>query len=160
MKKWLGLITILAAVACSGSEETVTDPVNTDPPTFAPELGINLDNMVHTQSGLFYMDVQEGTGDVALAGWEVAVQFTGWLPDGTQFDSSVEGEPFRFVTGFNQVIIGFDEGVMGMKVGGIRRMVLPPFIAYGIAGRPPAVPPNSWLVFEVELIDGALRIIA
>ncbi len=159
MRKWLGLITILAAAACSGSEETVTDPVDTGPPTFAPELGINLDNMNRSQTGLYWEDVQVGEGTEVIPGMLLTLHFTGWLPDGTQFDTSRDGDPFEFVSGLQRVISGFDEGTQGMKVGGIRKLVIPPFLGYGPFGQAPLIPPNSWLVFEIEVLDAQIQVI-
>ena len=94
-----------------------------------------------------------GNGAVAAAGQKVKVHYTGWLTDGKKFDSSVDrGDPFAFVLGKGQVIQGWDQGVVGMKVGGKRRLTIPPELAYGSKGFPGAIPPNSTLVFEVELL--------
>jgi peptidylprolyl isomerase len=158
MKSWLGLITILAAVACSSSEEEIVDPPAPGPPEFAPELEIDLNSMIMTQTGLYRQDVEVGTGTEVLPGMRVTLHFTGWLPDGTQFDTSREGQPFEFVTGFQQVIAGFDEGVQGMKVGGIRKLAVPPFLGYGPFGQAPSIPANSWLVFEIEMLDAVLAL--
>ena len=95
----------------------------------------------------------EGDGEVATAGQKVIVYYTGWFQDGEKFDSSVDrGGTFDFVLGARQVITGWDEGVAGMRVGGWRRLVLPPQLAYGESGRS-GIPPNSTLVFDVELVD-------
>ena len=107
-----------------------------------------------TESGLQIIDVEVGTGAEAQAGQTVLVHYTGWLADGTKFDSSVDrGQPFPFALGAGQVIPGWDEGVAGMKVGGKRRLILPPDLAYGPAGRPPVIPPNAELTFDVELLE-------
>ena len=98
-------------------------------------------------------DVQEGQGAVAQAGHTVSVHYTGTLTDGSKFDSSLDrGQPFQFKLGAGQVIRGWDQGVAGMKVGGKRKLTIPPDMAYGAAGFPPVIPPNSTLVFEVELL--------
>ena len=98
-------------------------------------------------------DVVVGTGAEAVKGKLVSVHYTGWLTDGKKFDSSKDrGQPFRFPLGRGQVIEGWDQGVQGMKVGGKRRLVIPPDLAYGATGVPPQIPPNSTLVFEVELL--------
>ena len=94
-----------------------------------------------------------GTGATAKAGDQVSVHYTGWLTDGTKFDSSLDrGEPFAFTLGQGQVIEGWDKGVEGMKVGGKRKLTIPPAMAYGDQGAGDAIPPNAVLVFEVELL--------
>ncbi len=98
-------------------------------------------------------ELAAGTGAVAMAGQKVSVHYTGWLTDGKKFDSSVDrGQPFSFVLGRQQVIQGWDKGVEGMKVGGKRKLTIPPEMGYGARGFPGAIPPNSTLVFEVELL--------
>jgi peptidylprolyl isomerase len=107
---------------------------------------------VTTDSGLQYTDVVEGTGDSPEPGQLVTVHYTGTLPDGTKFDSSRDrGQPFKFKIGVGQVIKGWDEGVGTMKVGGRRNLVIPPDLGYGSRGIGP-IPPNSTLLFDVELI--------
>lgn len=99
-------------------------------------------------------DVQVGTGAEATAGKAVVVHYTGWLENGNKFDSSLDrGQPFRFTLGQGQVIPGWDQGVAGMKTGGKRKLTIPPDLAYGERGVPGAIPPNSVLVFEVELLS-------
>lgn len=94
-----------------------------------------------------------GTGAVAVAGQRVSVHYTGWLTDGKKFDSSLDRkQPFEFVLGGGQVIAGWDQGVQGMKVGGKRKLTIPPELGYGNRGFPGAIPANSTLVFEVELL--------
>ncbi|MGA9644176.1 MAG: FKBP-type peptidyl-prolyl cis-trans isomerase [Terriglobales bacterium] len=108
-----------------------------------------------TASGLEYWDIKAGTGAVAQAGHKVKVDYTGWLTDGKKFDSSVgTGRPFEFMLGAGQVIKGWDEGVAGMKVGGKRQLRIPPDLAYGEKGVGNGlIPPNSTLIFDVELLD-------
>lgn len=99
-------------------------------------------------------DELAGEGAVAEAGDTVSVHYTGWLTDGTKFDSSVDrGEPFQFVLGQGQVIPGWDEGVQGMRVGGKRKLTIPPEKAYGEQGAGGVIPPDATLVFEVELLS-------
>jgi FKBP-type peptidyl-prolyl cis-trans isomerase len=105
-----------------------------------------------TPSGLQYWDIKVGTGATAAAGQNVKVQYTGWLTTGKKFDSSVGGPPFTFQLGAGQVIKGWDEGVVGMKVGGKRQLKIPPQLAYGEKGYPGAIPANSTLIFDVQLV--------
>jgi len=107
-----------------------------------------------TASGLEYWDIKIGTGAAAQTGQHVKVDYTGWLTDGKKFDSSVgTGRPFDFLLGAGQVIKGWDEGVVGMKVGGKRQLRIPPDLAYGAKGYPGAIPPNATLIFDVQLVD-------
>ena len=98
-------------------------------------------------------NIKEGTGTEAQAGKTVSVHYVGTLTSGTKFDSSRDrGSPFNFKLGAGQVIKGWDQGVAGMKVGGVRKLTIPPHLAYGDAGFKPVIPPGSTLVFDVELI--------
>jgi peptidylprolyl isomerase len=107
-----------------------------------------------TASGLKYYDLVVGDGATPKAGQQVTVHYTGWLQDGGKFDSSLDrGQPFTFAIGQGQVIPGWDEGVMTMKVGGKRQLVIPPELAYGEQGAGGVIPPNATLVFDVELLD-------
>jgi FKBP-type peptidyl-prolyl cis-trans isomerase FkpA len=106
-----------------------------------------------TASGLGITDLQTGEGDEAKAGKTVDVHYTGWLENGTKFDSSLDRrQPFSFRLGAGQVIPGWDEGVAGMKVGGRRRLLIPPALGYGARGAGGVIPPNATLIFEVELL--------
>ncbi len=98
-------------------------------------------------------DLVVGNGDEAVAGKKVSVHYTGTLTDGSKFDSSLDrGRPFDFPLGGGRVIKGWDQGVAGMKVGGKRKLTIPPELAYGERGFPPVIPPGSTLVFEIELL--------
>jgi FKBP-type peptidyl-prolyl cis-trans isomerase len=114
---------------------------------------VDLTAMTQTASGLYMQDLEVGEGEEALPGQSVTVYYTGWFQDGEKFDSSLDrGDTFSFPLGGGRVIAGWDEGVAGMRVGGWRRLVIPPALAYGEAGRQ-GIPPNSTLVFDVELLD-------
>jgi FKBP-type peptidyl-prolyl cis-trans isomerase FkpA len=109
---------------------------------------------ITTASGLIYEDTVEGSGAVAAAGAFVTVHYTGWLTDGSKFDSSKDrNDPFQFPLGQGHVIKGWDEGVQGMKIGGTRKLTIPAHLGYGARGAGGVIPPNATLVFEVELLD-------
>ena len=108
---------------------------------------------IKTPSGLVIEDLVVGNGDAASAGQRVSVHYTGWLTDGKKFDSSKDrGQPFMFSLGRGEVIRGWDEGVTGMKVGGKRKLTIPPELAYG-ASAVGSIPPNATLIFEIELVS-------
>ncbi len=110
-------------------------------------------NASTTPSGLKYVDQVVGTGASPKKGQRVTVHYTGRLQNGTKFDSSVDkGAPYEFAIGTGTVIKGWDEGIMSMKVGGKRHLIIPPSLGYGATGRPPTIPPNSTLEFDVELL--------
>jgi FKBP-type peptidyl-prolyl cis-trans isomerase FkpA len=107
-----------------------------------------------TETGLVIEDIVEGAGDTAAAGHTVSVHYTGWLTNGNKFDSSKDrNDPFEFALGARHVIAGWDEGVQGMKVGGTRKLTIPPALGYGARGAGGVIPPNATLVFEVELLE-------
>lgn len=109
---------------------------------------------ITTDSGLVYEELTEGQGEAAQAGRRVLVHYTGWLTNGAKFDSSKDrNEPFDFPLGAGHVIRGWDEGVQGMKVGGARKLTIPPQLGYGGRGAGGVIPPNATLVFEVELLE-------
>lgn len=109
--------------------------------------------VVTTESGLQYIDLVVGTGRQAELGDTATVHYTGWLADGRKFDSSVDRkEPFSFRVGAGQVIKGWDEGVGTMKVGGKRKLTIPPQLGYGARGAGNVIPPNATLTFDVELL--------
>jgi peptidylprolyl isomerase len=134
----------------------VLRPAHAEPTPGAAQGPPSLPSVVqwHTlPSGLQYADIAIGNGATPADGQVVVVHFTGWLDDGTRFDSTrVRGKPFGFPLGSGQVIQGWDEGVRGMRAGGKRRLIVPPALGYGERGVPPVVPPNARLVFDIELI--------
>ena len=149
----------LAFVACSGKTEEGT-PLSDSTTTVTPQeqapAGADTfempKNLQATPSGLQYAIDQPGTGPKPQSGQTVTVHYTGWLTNGTKFDSSRDrGEPFSFAIGQGNVIQGWDEGVADMKVGEKRTLVIPPALGYGAEGQGP-IPPNSTLVFKVELL--------
>lgn len=133
-------IAIASLTACGGG----------DTPPAAP---------VYSPAALSKIDIAIGTGAEAVAGKTVKVHYTGWLYNttvtnfkGTQFDTSVGGAPFPFILGANQVIPGFEQGILGMKVGGKRTVLIPAALGYGATGSR-SIPPNSGLVFDIELLE-------
>ncbi|HEX7316207.1 MAG TPA: FKBP-type peptidyl-prolyl cis-trans isomerase [Pyrinomonadaceae bacterium] len=121
---------------------------------FVPGLPGRSGAEVTTPTGLKYTDTVVGTGPSPRPGQTAVVHYTGKLTNGTKFDSSLDkGQPYSFVVGTGNVIQGWHEGVATMKVGGKRRLVIPPVLGYGQRGNPPVIPPNATLVFDIELLD-------
>ena len=145
---WLLLIVAISIPACSQKE------AKSDPGKAAESQAAS--GAVTTASGLSYTDIVKGTGAAPTSGNNVTVHYTGWLENGTKFDSSVDrGQPFVFRIGAGEVIPGWDEGVMSMKVGGKRKLVIPSQLGYGPAGAGGVIPPNATLIFDVELLSVA-----
>lgn len=153
MSRLLLTLPLLWLLGCGedspGGSTSSGDPTQV---TYAPALGVDLNAMERRESGLYVQDLTVGAGDTATAGRSVTVHYTGWLPDGTQFDSSRQRNALTFTLGRGRVIAGWDEGLVGMKVGGTRKLVIPSNLAYGETGQG-SIPPHSVLVFDVELLS-------
>lgn len=163
----LGAIVLISVLGGGGGDELVQNPSGTpsasatptipaQSPTTAPEAPPDVSGeTVTTASELQYIDILEGNGESPLTGDTVVVNYTGWLQDSsTKFDSSLERpQPFSFVLGIGSVIAGWDEGVATMKVGGKRRLIIPSDLGYGEQGSGQSIPPNSTLIFDIELLD-------
>lgn len=145
---FVGALVALTAVACV---EGTTPPPDIATTTFAPALNVHLASMTKTASGLYYQDSVTTAGVVAATGDSVTVQYTLWLPNGSLLETSVGGPPLPFRLGRAQVIPGWDEGITGMRIGGIRKLVIPPSLAYGDQASA-EIPANSILVFNVQLV--------
>lgn len=143
-------VSLLATSAC-GTEITVTQSGKEEvieEVTFAPSLGIDLSRMTRLGSGVYIEDLVVGTGDEAALGTSARFRFTGWLRTGTRF---TQGE-VTFFLGNSEVIAGFEQGVVGMREGGTRRIIIPPILAFGSAGSS-TVPPGAIVIYEADLLD-------
>jgi FKBP-type peptidyl-prolyl cis-trans isomerase len=137
---------IIALAACQSKPAAAPANGTIQTATFGPALHVDLKASTKTGSGLYYRDLVLGDGPMATRGEQVSVNYTGWLADGKQFESSV----YSFRLGTGSVIPGWDEGLVGMRVGGKRQLIIPPGLAYGAGGQG-QIPPNAILVFTVEL---------
>jgi len=153
----IGIVVALVVVGSAFSfasfmQNPLTQSAGTDGALKTDSFGVTTGGLVTSQTGLKYEDVVVGTGEEAKPGMMITAHYTGTFQDGKVFDSSVtRGQPFEFTLGKGQVIKGWDEGIAGMKVGGKRKLVVPPELGYGSAGIGP-IPPNATLNFEVELL--------
>lgn len=149
----MALAAALLLAGCAGSkgpgDTTATPAPAADAAAAAPKPKVH-----KLPSGLVYEDLVVGNGTMADPGLTVSVQYTGWLTNGTKFDSSFDhGRPYTFTLGAGSVIAGWDQGIKGMRLGGKRKLTIPPDMGYGPAGNGERIPPNSTLVFEVELVN-------
>jgi FKBP-type peptidyl-prolyl cis-trans isomerase len=160
MSRATTLIAALALIALAGCQATTgghssagttttsSASSGAKPTTAAPAQP----TVVTLPDGLKYQDLTIGDGAIAESGLEASVHCTGWLQDGTKFYSTEGGSPLTFRLGAGQVIAGWEEGVRGMRVGGRRKLTIPPELGYGEAGRGSTIPPNSTLIFDIELL--------
>jgi peptidylprolyl isomerase len=145
----------LALAACAGgTSSSPENPAPYDPErvVFAPELGVDLSAMEMTSTGLYVQDLREGDGFTAQRTSLVTLHYVGYLPDGSIFDTSSGGEPFQFRLGQSEVIRGWNQGIPGMRKGGIRRLVVRPSLGYRSQSRG-RIPANTTLIFDVQLLD-------
>jgi FKBP-type peptidyl-prolyl cis-trans isomerase FkpA len=144
----------LGLAACSASEvdQSHLPPERRVETRYAAGLRVDLSSMEARPSGLYVQDLVVGEGMRADSGDIAKVYYAGWLPSGMEFDARREGAPLEVALGYGRVIAGWDQGVVGMRAGGRRRLVVPPALAYGTEGRG-RIPRNSTLVFEVELVE-------
>jgi FKBP-type peptidyl-prolyl cis-trans isomerase FkpA len=157
------LLLVLSLAACGERQpDEAAPPVPAPEPTagvesvtFAADLAVRLDSMTRTEEGVYVQDMQAGRGRVAATGDAVVLEYQAWLPDGTLFEQRPSPEgfgPSGFVLGADAPVPGLNAGVVGMRPGGVRRVVVPAELGYGLVGRPAGVPAGTALVFEVRLL--------
>lgn len=149
---------LVFSAGCSlGSDANTTTAIDWTTVKFDTSLHVSLDSMSRTQNDDWYRDLVVGTGATVTNGSTISVRYTGWLTNGTQFDSNMDTttspQPYQLQVGTGQVIAGWDDGLLGMKVGGTRQLVIPPYMAYGSYGAGTAIPPNAVLVFVVKVVS-------
>jgi peptidylprolyl isomerase len=150
-ERGVGVILAAALAGCGTSITTSLDEIVLEvieETTFAAALDIDLADFTRLETGVYIQDEVVGTGDAAVFGTRANLTFVGWLSDGTQFDSG----PFEFLLGNSETILGFEQAILGMRSGGVRRMVIPPALAYGVRGSGP-VPGGAIVIYRVELVD-------
>jgi FKBP-type peptidyl-prolyl cis-trans isomerase len=137
--------------SCLDTDISVPDAVPIERTVFAASLGVDLAASTRTPNGAYYRDIVVGSGPAIASGDSIAVNYTGWLSDGTKFDASISGTPLEFRFGVGRVIPGMDETLVGARVGGQRQLIIPPSLAYGPYGAGP-IPGNTVIVFKVEIV--------
>lgn len=144
----------LTVLASCTPEAPLAPAADIEHTVFATSLGIDLAAMTKTASGLYFQDGTVGGGTTVISGYHVTVHYTLYLANGTVVQTSVGGAPFGFTVGTTppQVIAGFDEGLLGMKAGGTRKLVIPPALGYG-AVQVQSIPPNSVLIYSIQLLS-------
>lgn len=144
---------LIASSACLSGESVSVNEAQIEQTNFAASLGVNLAASTKTANGTYYRDLVVGTGATVATGQTITVRYTGWLANGTQFDSNTtKPDPLTFKVGSGQVIAGFDDGLVGAKVGSQRQLIIPPSLGYGPYDYGP-IPGNSVIVFKVEVIS-------
>ena len=146
---------MIVVTGCGGGPPASSAPHPPSDPTqleYAEELQINFDEFTLTESGLYLQDLEIGTGPFVRSNGRVWVQYVGWLSDGTVFDGNMGQDPYHFRMGADEVIAAWNEGIVGMRRGGKRRLLVRPELGYGSRGRA-TVPPGATLLFYIELVD-------
>jgi len=138
--------------SCLAVEDRTPALIPIEETTFASALGVNLAASTRTPNGAYYRDIVVGTGPAVVVGQNVSVYYTAWLANGTVIQSNLADAPFKFVYGISSVIDGWDEGLIGARVGGKRQLIVPPSLAYGEFDYGP-IPGNSVLVFNIEIVS-------
>lgn len=146
----IALLGAMAITSCGS--DSVTGPQTPETTTFAASLGVDLGAMTLSSSGLYTRDLTVGTGATAVNGKTLSMHYMGYLSNGTLFDGNSSTSPFTFVLGAQSVIQGWDEGIVGMKVGGRRQLVIPASLGYGASGHGP-IPGGAVLIFTVDLLS-------
>jgi peptidylprolyl isomerase len=151
VRRFAAVALLLPFVGCLKGTEPTNDGPGSNPATetYAASLGVDISQMTKVSDNLYIQDVAAGNGVQATVGKSVNVKYTGWLANGTQFDANT----IAFPLGVGAVIPGWDLGLVGMRVGGTRRLVIGSSLAYGSGGNPPAIPGNATLVFVVQLLS-------
>lgn len=146
---------LVALAGCGGGESSPGDQLPAQyrvANRYVRSLGVTLDSMEMRYNGLYVRDLVVGEGSRVDSGDVATVHYTGWLPNGEEFDSSRERSPYDVALGYGRVIDGWDQGLVGMREGGRRQLVIPPGLAYGTSGRG-SIPANATLIFDVEVLS-------